>query len=215
MRGMWKLLVAPVLMAGIGWAMPAKPEAPYLEVVLGEHTYRIPKEYGATSSGPTEYGVTTMAFQMSREDLSPLKGDIPGWEDNINLLITAGIASASSVYDAIYDGDPEQQKEEIRVKYERRNSEYIGSGLVLHTMKNDNFDVVVPEQDEKELPLGFMVCTKFTVKGSDNGCQLFFDSKGVRWKINFGRRYIHEYKEIREKVESLMTSFMVDKNDES
>lgn len=207
MRGMWKLLVAPVLMAGIGWAMPAKPEAPYLEVKLGEHTYRIPKEYGATSSGPTEDGVTTMTFQMSREDLSPLKGDIPGWEDNINLLITSGIASASVIYDHIYDGDPIGNQDKKREKYKRYKSQPIGNDIMYHTMRGEHFDVAVPYQDEKKLPLGFMVCTKHTVEGVDNGCHLYFDKNGSRWELVFGKKYILEYNSIMNNVVEKMKLF--------
>lgn len=210
MRGMWKLLVAPVLMAGIGWAMPAKPEAPYLEVKLGEHTYRIPKEYGATSSGPSENGVTTMTFQMSRENLSPLHKDVPGWGDNINLLITAGIAPTASVYDFIYDGDPRNKEGKVRDIYKRKSSKDIGSTIVLHEMNNDYFDVAVPKQDEKEMPLGFMVCSKFTIKGADNACKFYFDSQGVRWNIDFGKKYILEYDNIRQRVEALMETFRVE-----
>ncbi|WP_157091783.1 hypothetical protein [Methylobacterium nodulans] len=79
----------------------------------------------------------------------------------------------------------------------RKNQE-MGSG----------FDIVVPDQDRKSMPIGVLECSRPEPPVFPNaGCAYRFDRDGQRWQVSFGRQFLPRYREFRERATALLDSF--------
>ena len=165
----------------------------------GPITYRIPKEYRAGGDADNNVFV-----QVRFADWGPIERDRPGWEDNVNILIGRQRAPIAIVYDHQYDGTPIGESGKWG-KIERTYR--IEPEFTVQEM-GSTFDIIVPDQDRTTMPLGILRCTRPNPPVFPNAsCGLLFDQDGQRWKITFGRQFLHRYGEFRERAVTLFDSF--------
>jgi hypothetical protein len=186
-----------IALAPLGMALSGDNSFDHLQA--GSITYRIPKEFRA---GGDSDGDIFIKVRLS--DWGPLERDAPGWEDNVNILITPQPAPIAVIYDHHYDGTPVgtpgKWTEIVRTHREEPDLTVEVMGSV--------YDIVIPDQDRATMPLGFMRCTRPNPPLLPNAsCGLLFDRDGQRWKITFGRQFLHRYSEFRERATTLLDSF--------
>lgn len=169
------------------------------EVQAGPITYYIPKEYRA--GGDTDNNVF---IQLKLADWTPLERDEPGWMDNINILVGPQFAPIARVYIDQYDGTPIGKM--LRSKQIERTYR-IDPEFTVQEM-GSSYDIIIPDQDRELMPLGLVRCTRPNPPTLPNAsCALLFDRDGQRWKISFGRQFLHRYGEFRERATTLFDSF--------
>lgn len=205
MRKVWAALAIPMFISGACWATPRMKTPDFTEAKVGDHTYRIPKEYGGASENE-ENGLNTIGVQFSRKGLGPLEVDVPGWEDNINVLILSGITSTDYIYDHFFNSSPRGKNDKNLSMYKIKKVEKINNELTYRTMGGD-LDVVIVDSRDNHLSFMFMLCSKHTIQGSFNSCQMFFDHAGARWKITFGKEFMTDYKSIRMMIQQRIMTF--------
>lgn len=195
----YALLGAMALVGLLGKAGALRSE-PVVEIA--GVSYRFPKEYRASASDKND----SLGIQFSREDLSPLVSDTQGWDDNINLLITKRINTIPMLYDHAWDGTPEGLTAIGMLKLVRVYR--VEPDLMIREMEKFH-DIVIPDQDMKNMPIGMMHCYKPSEHMMNAACSLMFDKGEQRWKISFGRQYLNNYMSIKNNVEEKMKEFEV------
>lgn len=181
-------------------------EPDVLRVEIGEDVYEIPKIYKASGGYHQPTKQNDLFVQFEKTNMGPLSGNVPGWENNVNLLLSDFAFPVEQLYDNMWDGDLEPEVEPskittiIKKTQINENLLYQEMGgftdIILVTDNNGNFD-------------GFMMCDKYEMKGSANACQFLFNEEGKRWKISFGKQFIEDYKQIRRDVIKRMDSFKI------
>ncbi|MFA1676907.1 hypothetical protein ACDY97_30315 [Rhizobium mongolense] len=171
----------------------------FARVQAGPVSYLIPKGYGVSNvSGDSIF------MQVSLPDWGPLGKDRTGWNDNVNILIEPQRAPIGVVYDLEWDGSPSGKL----TKWKQIERTYrIEPEFTVQEM-GSTFDIIIPDQDRATMQLGILQCTRSKPPVFPNaGCSLLFDRDGQRWKMSFGRQYLHRYGEFRERATTLLDSF--------
>lgn len=169
----------------------------YDYATAGGHHYKIPKVYGDGG-----FGGDGLGFPVSYPDFGPLLEDKPGWDDHALLLVTTQVNTIAQLWNSLWDGTPRGEMtpwDEIKRTY-RIEPEFTVQ------VTGSQYDTIIPDQDRKTFPLGVMRC----VRAEDYpypGCEYMFDRNGQRWKISFGRQFLSDYKQIRDKATRLVDSF--------
>lgn len=176
----------------------------FLEARIGETTYRIPEEYGAGSTPPDEPGRNVMSIQFRKGDMGPLLHNVPGWHDNVNLLLSNDPVPVEDLYEDGYDGTPVSAGAYAR-ELVIVSTEKINDNLTYQVMSGHN-DIILARTNDGSFD-GFMRCTKYDMQGASNACEYFFNHEGNRWKISFGKDYILDYRVVRDNVIGKMREF--------
>ena len=179
-------------------------EPDVLRVEIGEDVYEIPKIYKASGGyhQPTEQN--DLFVQFEKTNMGPLSKNVPGWKNNVNLLLSDFAFPVAQLYDNLWDGELHPQIESSKI-YEIVKTTRINDNLLYQEMGGFT-DIVLVTDDEGNFD-GFMMCDKYEMKGAANACQFLFNEEGKRWKISFGKQFIEDYKQIRRDVMKQMDSF--------
>lgn len=209
MRVPRKFLLGPVLFAAVcvaSWASHFSEKDAPLRVEIGEDIYVIPKVYGASGGLHKPTGINDLSIQFKKSDMGPILKNYPGWDDNVNLLLSDFSFPVAQLYDNMWDGDlypgiaPSKSTDIIR-------TEKINDNLLYQEM-GGHIDVILVTDNKGEFD-GFMQCDKYEMAGSANGCQFLFNQGGKRWQISFGKQFIEDYQKIRKDVIDRMDSFKI------
>ncbi|MCV9907032.1 hypothetical protein OIV19_05280 [Brucella sp. HL-2] len=182
--------------AGLFWHREKKA------TIAGRH-YIVPEDYSRTATSDDGRGIY---IKVSRTDFRALARDVPGWDDNILILVQSVNNTVSELWDSAWDGSPSHWKTEITKQYE------IPGGFVVREY-DDGWDTILgPDETPGTPDFGFMRCSRpKPIVGYAPDCTLMFDRNKQRWQVTFGRQFVENYKEIRRKAEQLIDSFEVDK----
>lgn len=178
-------------------------------VEIGDVIYMIPPEF---RERPSE---NAMFLQFALPDWTALTRDVPGWEDNVNVLVeplktdTGRRASIPELYDGQYDGTPVGTMS----NYSRIERIYrIETGLTVQEM-GSGFDIVIPDQDMATMPLGIMRCTRAREFFPNPDCSLLFDHDSARWSVSFGRQFMADHAAIRARATDVIDGFRIGNGD--
>ena len=145
-------LALAVALAGFAALAVAQGAVGKRRITVASVTYDIPSE---AKPGYID-GQDSLFMQFALPDYGPLRRDVHGWEDNVNLLITRQPDPISRQYENQWDGTPIGKK----LKWNSIQNTYrIEPGFTVQEM-GSGFDIVIPDQDRSTMPLGVMQCGK-------------------------------------------------------
>ena len=200
-KARFKAVLLSLALLGFGALAVAQGAEGGKIVHAGPVAYRVPEEYR-----PSNVSGTSLFMQFALPDYGPLRRDVHGWEDNVNLLVTRQPAPIAVIYDHQWDGTPIGGKR----KWNTIEKTYrVEPGFTVQEM-GSGFDIVIPDQDRSTMPLGVMRCGRPKEFMPNAACELMFDRDSQRWKVSFGRQFMARHGEIRASVEAVMDGWRVD-----
>ncbi len=164
--------------------------------MIGEQRYRVPLSYR-----PVPNGKGGISILVSFPNFGPLVGDKPGWDDNAQILVQKQINTIGMLWDTQWDGTPTGMVEWNTIQKTYR----IEPEFTVQEM-GSGFDIVIPDQNLEAFPLGLLRCDR-RKEGTYPACSHLFDMNGQRWQVSFGRQFIHNFRQIRERAVTLVNSF--------
>lgn len=204
---------AVIFVFGAGLALAAVSQGAdgKRRITVGPVTYSIPRE---AKPGHLD-GEDSLFMQFALPDYGPLGRDVPGWDDNVNLLLRpfqtkhGVLFSIAQRYEQEWDGTPVNEFSGLNVI---EKTYRIEPGFTVQEM-GFGFDIVIPDQDRSTMPLGVMRCGRPKEFMPNAACALMFDRDGQRWKVSFGRQFMALHGEIRARVEAIMDGWRIAEGD--
>ncbi|MFA1676903.1 hypothetical protein ACDY97_30295 [Rhizobium mongolense] len=170
----------------------------YVRGQVGGTHYSIPAVYRASVSD------RSLFISASLPQWGPLVRYKPGWNDHLQILITAtSEKNIAALWDRLYDGTPFVPGKPYTIVRKYRSE----PNLAVQKMASEE-DVFLPDQNAKTMPEGFMVCGRPSPPIFPYAsCSHYFVEDHQRWKITFGRQFVGDFRSIRTRAKQFLDRF--------